>query len=168
MSVRIPFPFALALSIGIHLVLLAPPWTPPGPPPPPPPLQVELPPRDEPPALASDLATETAPPRPPPASPTADRAAARPTQVTGRQLARAQAALTRHLFYPPEAVAAGLEGEVIVLLMLDGAGRVRSAEIARSSGHTLLDRAALEAAQRIGNLPGNPPQTLLPVRFQLQ
>lgn len=84
-----------------------------------------------------------------------------------KALEKAQAALTKHLFYPPEAIALGLEGEVILLLMLDASGRVSSAEIARSSGHSLLDQAALAAARQIGALPGNPKQTLLPVRFRL-
>jgi hypothetical protein len=32
----------------------------------------------------------------------------------------------------------------------------------------VLDQAALDAARRIGTLPGNPRQTLFPVSFRLQ
>lgn len=76
--------------------------------------------------------------------------------------------LSKHLFYPPPAVSQGLEGEVVLLLTLDTAGRIRALEIAKSSGHALLDQAALDAARHIGALPGNPRQTLLPVTFRLQ
>lgn len=76
--------------------------------------------------------------------------------------------LSKHLFYPPPAVIQGLEGEVVLLLTLDTAGRIRSVEIARSSGHELLDEAARDAARHIGALPGNPRQTLLPITFRLQ
>ncbi len=85
-----------------------------------------------------------------------------------RATQKAQAALAKFLLYPEEAIAKGLEGEAILLLHLDPAGRILRAEIARSSGHAILDQAALSAAQRIGALPGNPQQTLLPVAFRLQ
>ncbi|MCX7156429.1 MAG: TonB family protein [Rhodocyclales bacterium] len=94
--------------------------------------------------------------------------AAPPRTLQGRALSRAQAALSAHLFYPPEAIALGLEGEVVLLLILSDSGQVVSASVARSSGHALLDQAALEAAQRIGTLPGNPRQTLFPVSFRLR
>jgi protein TonB len=83
-------------------------------------------------------------------------------------LQHAQAALSKHLFYPPAAVEQGLEGDVVLLLALDENGRILTAEIATSSGHALLDQAALDAARQIGALPGNPRQTLLPVSFRLQ
>ena len=91
-----------------------------------------------------------------------------PRSLQGRSLRRAQAALSEHLFYPPEAVARGLEGEVILLLTLGEGGQLASATIARSSGHALLDQAALDAARHIGALPGNPRQTLFLVSFRLQ
>jgi protein TonB len=91
-----------------------------------------------------------------------------PPALQGSSLRRAQSALSEHLFYPPEAVARGLEGEVVLLLVLADNGRLISADIARSSGHALLDQAALDAARRIGALPGNPRQTLFPVSFRLR
>jgi len=96
------------------------------------------------------------------------RLAATPHTLQGSSLRRAQSALSEHLFYPPEAVARGLEGEVVLLLVLADSGQLISADIARSSGHALLDQAALDAARRIGALPGNPRQTLFPVSFRLQ
>ncbi|MCF8197295.1 MAG: energy transducer TonB [Sulfuritalea sp.] len=91
-----------------------------------------------------------------------------PRKLQGSALRRAQASLTEHLYYPLEAIERGLEGEVILLLQLSEDGRVVSASIARSSGHVLLDQAALEAARRIGALPGSPRQSLFPVNFRLE
>ena len=88
--------------------------------------------------------------------------------MQGASLHRAQAALSKHLFYPPQAVTEGLEGEVILLLSLSENGQLVSAAVARSSGHAILDQAALDAARHIGALPGNPRQTLFPVSFRLQ
>ena len=48
------------------------------------------------------------------------------------------------LEYPPEAVRRGLEGRVEVLVTVDAAGRVVKASVYRSSGHRVLDEAALE------------------------
>lgn len=112
--------------------------------------------------MADAVSTETpsAAVSPPPAIP--------PNTLQGGALSRAQAALSQHLFYPPQAIALGLEGEVVLLLTLADSGRVVSAAVARSSGHALLDQAALDAAQRIGALPGNPRQTLFPVSFRLR
>lgn len=91
-----------------------------------------------------------------------------PQKTRGAPLQRAQQALVKHLLYPPQAIAQGLEGEVTLLLILDSKGSIISADIAKSSGHALLDQAALAAAGRMGSLPGNPRQTLLPVNFSLQ
>jgi protein TonB len=91
-----------------------------------------------------------------------------PKNLSGTSLHRARATLSKHLFYPPPAVSQGLEGEVVLLLTLDTAGRILAIEIAKSSGHALLDEAAIDAARHLGALPGNPRQTLLPVSFRLQ
>lgn len=106
---------------------------------------------------ASSSGPDTVTPRPTP-----------PQRLQGGALRRAQTALSQHLFYPPEAVARGLEGEVILLLTLTETGQLAKAEIARSSGHALLDQAALAAAQQLGALPGNSRQTLFPVSFRLR
>lgn len=70
--------------------------------------------------------------------------------------------------YPAEAIAQGLEGEVLVLLFLDAAGNVMAARVERGSGHALLDQAAVTAARRLKALPeGAPREAVLPVRFRL-
>jgi periplasmic protein TonB len=127
-------------------------------------IEARLIPQPKPVAMAEAVSTEAASMDPAEIRP---RLAAPPT-LQGSSLRRAQTALSEHLFYPPEAVARGLEGEVVLLLVLSDSGQLISAAIARSSGHALLDQAALDAARRIGALPGNPRQTLFPVSFRLQ
>jgi periplasmic protein TonB len=160
-----PLPFALLLSLTLHAILIVGPiWlTATQHPPPAPNIEARLIPLPAPQAMAEAVSTEStstdANPRQLPAS---------PRNLQGAALRRAQAALSKHLFYPPQAVAMGLEGEVILLLSLAENGQLVSATVARSSGHALLDQAALDAARNIGALPGNPRQTLFPVSFRLQ
>jgi protein TonB len=160
-----PVHLALLLSFALHATLIIGPiWLATKPPPlPPPGIEARLLPRPVPEEMAEAVSTEasstdTIPPR----------LDARPRSLKGASLRRAQAALSKHLFYPPQAVAMGLEGEVILLLALTESGQLVSAAVARSSGHALLDQAALDAARNIGALPGNPRQTLFPVSFRLQ
>ncbi len=96
--------------------------------------------------------------------------AALPVPAAGRNQILAQTQqqrLVEHVYYPPEAVSQGLEGEVRLLLLLDGKGRLREARVASSSGHQLLDQAALAAAQAAGVFPGAGSELLLPVVFRL-
>ena len=83
------------------------------------------------------------------------------------QLANAQ--IARELLYPPEAIARGLEGQVLVLLFLDASGNAIAARLEASSGHALLDDAAVRAARTLRALPDSAPrEALLPVRFRLR
>ena len=50
--------------------------------------------------------------------------------------------------YPPRAHRRGLEGRVLLLLRIGARGKVLRAELAKSSGHALLDEAALRQARR--------------------
>lgn len=168
-----PLHFALLTSLFLHFAFIfAPAWlagrTPP-------PRQPRLEARLLPPALPASpidaVSTEAQPAdavAPATSASSTPAAVAAPKKMRGVALQRAQSALSKHLFYPPEAIAAGLEGEVVLLLTLADDGRIITMEIARSSGHPLLDQAALAAAGHIGALPGNPRQTLLPVSFRLQ
>lgn len=104
----------------------------------------------------------------PQTSPTAARPTEAPRPLRGRALSAAMAALTREEFYPRAAIESGLEGRVVLLLNLSAAGTVTAVEIADSSGHAILDAAALAAAGRIGALPGGARQVLLPVEFRLE
>lgn len=77
--------------------------------------------------------------------------------------------VARQLFYPPDAIARGLEGEALVLLFLDEGGNAVAARIESSSGHALLDEAAVRAARTIRSLPASAPrEAVLPVRFRLR
>jgi len=95
-----------------------------------------------------------------------------PVADASRAVARrsdAQRKLAQHLFYPPEAVAAGIEGEVRLLLTLDAAGNVVEAQVASGSGHPALDRAAVDAAHAMRRLPGaGVRELILPVVFRLE
>ena len=72
-------------------------------------------------------------------------------------------------FYPPEAIAQGLQGEVLVLLLLDATGNVTAARVEQGSGHALLDAAALRAVRALRSLPADAPrQTVQAVRFRLR
>ena len=75
----------------------------------------------------------------------------------------------RQEFYPVEAIRQGIEGEALVLVMLDPNGQVSAARIEESSGHRILDDAALRAVRALRSLPADVPrETLLPVRFRLR
>jgi protein TonB len=143
-------------------------------------------------ALEAPPAPEPAPAPPPPEPPPPPKKAAekpkppaKPAQAPARfrepasfngypvlQGSAAQAAfsqLSRQPLYPAEAIAQGLEGEVLLLLFLDGAGNVMAARVERSSGYAVLDQAAVTSARRLKALPeGAPREAVLPVRFRLQ
>lgn len=108
------------------------------------------------------------PPAAVPPGPTFRKAEPKPKPLSGRALNTALAALAREEFYPRAAIERGLEGRVVLLLTLDAAGTVTAVEVASGSGHGILDAAALQAAARIGTLPGGQRQVLLPVEFRLE
>ncbi len=72
-------------------------------------------------------------------------------------------------FYPAEAIARGLEGEVLVLIIIDETGTVSAARVEQGSGQPMLDDAALRAVRSLQSLPADAPrQVVLPVRFRLR
>jgi protein TonB len=66
-----------------------------------------------------------------------------------------------------------MSGTVLLRLNIDAQGRVTAVAISRSSGHALLDRAAVDAVRQWRGRPaeqdGVPIETtaLLPVKFEL-
>jgi periplasmic protein TonB len=75
--------------------------------------------------------------------------------------------------YPRTARRSGLEGVVKVAAMVDASGVVTSVEVFASSGHVVLDEAALEAIRRaifapalLGGTPV-PCRVVVPIRFKL-
>lgn len=117
-------------------------------------------------ALSADASVKTGAKPAPIAKVTAERppkigVAADLATLASRQVAH-------RLLYPEEAVARGLEGEALVLLFLDAAGNAVAARLEKSSGHALLDAAAVAAARSVRALPeGDDREVLLPVRFRL-
>lgn len=103
----------------------------------------------------------------PPPLPSRPRRAGPGMQADLAALASRQ--IAQHLMYPEEAIARGLEGEALVMLFLDANGNSVAARLERSSGHAILDDAAVAAARQVNALPeGEPREVLLPVRFRLQ
>ena len=88
------------------------------------------------------------------------------TQAVRQQLKQLQ---DKGQFYPEEARRQGIEGEALVLLIIDPSGNVVAARIEQSSGYRILDDAALSAVRSLRSLPADAPQqSLLPVRFRLR
>lgn len=166
---------ALALSLLLHILPLLPAIDfGPKPPPSPPPMNAEL----RTPAATPPLSL---PEQPKPISEAPTREA-KPPAKSSNKAANLPAktwtqAVREHLkkldqagqFYPPEAIARGLEGEVQILLIIDEAGKVSAARVEQGSGHPLLDEAALRAVRSLQSLPADAPrQVVLPVRFRLR
>lgn len=166
--------FALALSLALHGGLLLPdilkrlPVAPP-----PPALQalLRLPPKPDAapaePLLKNTLDNEEAPqvaplPPPPVRQAKAGSTLRRDVQVAQKKLSKTQ-------FYPAQAVEQGIEGDVRLILKLSADGSVDDVGIAASSGHPILDNAAIKAAYAMGKLTGvTSRELILPVIFRLQ
>lgn len=168
---------ALALSLGVHgLPFVADLWPKPQTTPRPPPLVAALrpPPADdlqaplhlpEPPKPAAAKASP-APPPPTPAKPATPARAASWQDEVKRQLKKLDEAGE---LYPEAARSRGIEGQAVVLLVLDEGGNTVAARLEQSSGHALLDEAALRAARSLRSIPADAPrETLIPVRFRLR
>ena len=166
---------ALALSLALHGGLVLPDLVKRlAAAPPRPALQAVLrpPPKPEPPPPADPLLKNTIDPEdtPPALKPVPPAAApAVPKSVAKREVKAAQRKLSEHLFYPPEALARGLEGEVRVLVRLTADGAVDDVSVAASSGYPILDNAAIRAAWAMGALTGaSSRELILPVIFRLE
>ena len=158
-----PLTIAFALSLAMHAALLVPgmmkrPATP-SPEPalqavlrPPPSLETLAAPE---PLLKNTLEAENAAKVSMPPAP-AQRAPARatPTTVTKREIEAAKKKLSKYIFYPEAALRLELEGTVRLFILLAADGHVEDVRLVASSGHTLLDNAAIKGFYAIGKLPG--------------
>jgi TonB family protein len=78
--------------------------------------------------------------------------------------------------YPLEARSAGMQGETVVRIRIDRKGNIRYYILERSTGHQLLDRAAIDMVRRANPVPAVPNdypkgdliEFLIPVNFHLQ
>lgn len=165
---------ALAVSLLLHLLpFIEALLTQPAPPPQAPPLQASLRapatipeqvPLSLPEPSAATPKAVAPPPQPSPKNST--KVIKSWTQEIQRQFLKQQ---KQGIFYPAEAIAQGLEGDVLVLIVLDHEGQVVGARIEESSGFRLLDDGALQAARALRALPAETPrETLLPIRFRLK
>ncbi len=120
-------------------------------------------------ALLKNTLAEVAPPESAPvARPTAAGRRGRVANAPRAVVHEARRKLAEHLFYPPEAIALGLEGEVRLLLRLAPDGVILDVDIASGSGQTLLDHAAIKAALAMRRLPNaGVRELILPVVFAL-
>lgn len=105
-----------------------------------------------------------------PASTAPSRALRSEERKAGKRVVdKAQRKLSQYLFYPPEAIARGLEGETRLLLTFDDNGRINEVSVAASSGHAILDQAAVRAARAMGRINWSQArELLLPVVFRLE
>lgn len=108
-----------------------------------------------------------------------EAAAQAATQAASQAAARAQRVYpaishSRPPFYPVEARHFGQQGRVLVRTLVDAQGRPAQVEIKDSSGHALLDQAALDAVRLWSFTPGTrhglpePMWTVVPISFSLE
>ena len=115
--------------------------------------------------ITSEAPEKTSPlenPPPAPAKPNAKDMLKRDVQIARKKLSKTQ-------YYPPEAVAQNIEGNVRLIIKLSADGAVDDVVIAASSGYTILDNAAVKAAYAMGSLTGvTSRELILPLIFRLE
>jgi protein TonB len=172
---------ALAVSVLLHLALLAARLPAPAPTPP---MRLDVhlavPEIEEKPlvpqALEPELfekntiVKEEAPkPLPQPVEPPKPSEQKRPARLKAAEEQHALRKLSEYILYPQTAVDAGHEGTVHLHLKLDASGNIQHVSVAAGSGHPELDHAALQAALRAGRLnAGGRSEIILPITFRLQ
>ena len=113
-----------------------------------------------------DPPSEPLPPKPPTPHKTAP-----PTEYVDRIESR----LLRVKFYPSIAKSQGIEGKVLIRMILDRTGNVLKWQLENGSGSTALDKAAIQMIQRASPFPAFPDdlsddtlEMVVPVEFSLQ
>lgn len=116
-----------------------------------------------PPSLVPPAPVVTAPPPPPPVGPSeADLNDAR-----SRYGSALWGALEKHKQYPRIAQMRGWQGEVILELLLDGNGKLKSKKVISSSGFDALDKQALDMVEKAAPFP-TPPEVLRGSQFSIR
>ena len=82
--------------------------------------------------------------------------------------------IERKKFYPPLARRLGIEGKVVVRIVVDREGKLKEVSVAKSSGNKILDRAALKLIKKC-DFPPLPPEyqkevfdVEVPIRYELK
>ncbi len=82
--------------------------------------------------------------------------------------------IERKKFYPPLARRLGIEGKVVVRIVIDRGGKLKEVSVVKSSGNKILDRAALKLIRKC-NFPPLPPEyqketfdVEIPIRYELK
>ena len=124
-------------------------------------------------ASASEQGTaesKTAPPRAGGAEGRADRA-----QLAQRARRQVATELRRYFHYPRLARQRGWEGRVVLAFRVGADGGISDIEVIRSSGRTVLDRAAIESLKHVERIPEFTPvpglgalELEVPVTYRLQ
>jgi protein TonB len=84
-------------------------------------------------------------------------------------------AIEKHKQYPRIAQMRGWQGEVVLELLLDGSGKLKSKKVLTSSGYEALDKQALDMVEKAAPFP-TPPEALrgnsftikVPIPFKLE
>ncbi len=119
-------------------------------------------------------APESAPPSraPAPTTETRPTSTARPAPSDGELRQRLLRQLEPYFDYPLLAQRRGLQGVVTLQLTLNAGGEIVHVRVLESSGHPLLDRAAVSATERIGHLRDTPLEgqrdIRLPITYRLE
>jgi protein TonB len=82
--------------------------------------------------------------------------------------------IERKKFYPPLARRLGIEGKVVVRIVVDREGKLKEVSVVKSSGNKILDRAASKLMKKC-NFPPLPPEyqkevfdVEVPIRYELK
>jgi protein TonB len=92
------------------------------------------------------------PPFPPPAREA--RKTPVPSAAGQRAMEAVRKKLSEYVFYPEQARRLGIEGTVTLFVELADDGHVEDVRIVESSGHAILDNAAVRGFYAVGRFPG--------------
>ncbi|MFT7623322.1 MAG: protein TonB [Myxococcota bacterium] len=76
--------------------------------------------------------------------------------VLSGYIGRVAGVVKRQYRYPRAAERAGLEGKVLIEIVVDAHGKIVSARVVGSSGHPVLDKAAMKSLAKITRVPAPP------------
>jgi protein TonB len=90
----------------------------------------------------------------PPPPPEEMRRTPAPPDAGRRATEAVRKKLAEYVFYPEQARRLGIEGTVTLFVELAADGRVEDVRVVESSGHAILDNAAVKGFYAVGRFPG--------------